>query len=261
MAILELHGKCRELGYCDCGGFLGCVDEDGVKPKPDSATLEAAARKHDTIVNEKDISRYAEAMPELTGSMDHRLVDCEVCDKSHQPNHPHIANIDGDVPVDGAAVPETAGPRPIGRAEMPDWLQDSVPRSYATKRNAPKCEVCGLIRRSNHNCKGAPAVPEPQTDERIARTLPKPVPATIYIDESGESSQCPNCLQAGELCVRHGGSWDGFDTPKPERTAPKPAIDPEIAAISAIVEALAGVDDAAKFRILNYIDDRIGRPL
>jgi hypothetical protein len=29
MPTLEQYGKCRELGYCDCGGFFGCVDLDG----------------------------------------------------------------------------------------------------------------------------------------------------------------------------------------------------------------------------------------
>lgn len=28
MAILELYGKCRELGYCDCGGRYSCVDDE-----------------------------------------------------------------------------------------------------------------------------------------------------------------------------------------------------------------------------------------
>jgi hypothetical protein len=31
MPALELYGKCKELGYCDCGGFFGCVDPSGPK--------------------------------------------------------------------------------------------------------------------------------------------------------------------------------------------------------------------------------------
>ena len=28
------------------------------------------------------------------------MVDCQVCDRSHAPSHPHIANIEGDGPID-----------------------------------------------------------------------------------------------------------------------------------------------------------------
>jgi len=34
MAVLELYGKCKELGYCDCSGFFGCVDPRPPAPKP-----------------------------------------------------------------------------------------------------------------------------------------------------------------------------------------------------------------------------------
>lgn len=229
--MVELYGKCRELGYCDCRGFFGCVDTDGVKPKPDSATLKAAARQHDTVVNEKDVSRYAEAMPELTGSMDHRLVDCEVCDKSHQRSHPHIANIDGDVPIDDAPLfdPIKVSQAIVVPAELPAWLQDKPKdrRSYATKRNAPKCEVCGVIKRSNHNCKGAvhPQT-KPQIDERVATELPKPV----------------RIVQSAA----------------PELPQPTEPLDPELAAIGAILTALEGFDVTTGQRVLWYVADRLG---
>lgn len=44
MSITQLYGKCRELGYCACGGKLGCTDDtrnvvklsgNQYKPKPD----------------------------------------------------------------------------------------------------------------------------------------------------------------------------------------------------------------------------------
>ncbi len=35
----ELYGKCRELGFCDCGGFFGCTDN--IKSRPDEDNLEA----------------------------------------------------------------------------------------------------------------------------------------------------------------------------------------------------------------------------
>ena len=28
MPVLELYGRCRAVGYCDCGGSNGCVDEE-----------------------------------------------------------------------------------------------------------------------------------------------------------------------------------------------------------------------------------------
>src|SRR5215212_7822289 len=34
MAVLELYGKCKQLGYCDCGGFWGCHDPNPPAPKP-----------------------------------------------------------------------------------------------------------------------------------------------------------------------------------------------------------------------------------
>jgi hypothetical protein len=31
MAVLELYGRCREEGYCICGGRNGCIDDEGPK--------------------------------------------------------------------------------------------------------------------------------------------------------------------------------------------------------------------------------------
>ena len=95
MVPVELYGKCRELGYCDCKGFFGCVDDEHVKDKPDSATLKAASRQHKTIVSENDIRRYAEGIPEWSGDKPPRgsLVECQVCGRSHQPNHVHLRTL------------------------------------------------------------------------------------------------------------------------------------------------------------------------
>src|SRR5687768_14248545 len=121
MAVLELYGKCKELGYCDCGGFLGC---------------ESPA-----------------------------LVECEVCDRSHAPNHPHIANIDGDTPIDDESEPRGA---PADR-ELPSWLRDKPgsqvirPAASTSSTAGPQelCQVCGNPWAPKHTCLGTD---EPETD-------------------------------------------------------------------------------------------------
>jgi hypothetical protein len=255
MAVLELYGKCKELGYCDCRGFFGCVD-DGVKPKPDSDALKAAARQHETKVSENDVKRYADAMPEdLTGSLDHTLVDCEVCDRSHRPNHPHIANIEGDTPID-AAWEVAIQDRAIASAEqreLPNWLQDQLEgerRSYATKRTAANCDDCGKIKRSNHKCKGKPqAAPVEQ-----------------------KTVECEDCKASGELCVRHGGRWADYETPRghdeciarqlPKPTPvivpdPQPQPDQELTAIGTILKAVDGLGANQLKRVMNYVAARL----
>ena len=53
------------------------------------------------------------------------MVECEVCDRSHVPNHPHIANIEGDVPIDDADPhSDLQKPAPVTSRELPDWLKD-----------------------------------------------------------------------------------------------------------------------------------------
>jgi hypothetical protein len=196
MAVLELYGKCKELGYCDCGGFLGCVDDGRVQEKPDGVELDRVVKSLERSEGKLRGSagkRYAANEPLVA------LVECEVCDRSHAPSHRHIANIDGDVPIDDVDLddaPESQSAAPA--RELPDWLKDkpgsqmirpaTTPptitptcgvcgepwapkhackgaeppetdfnrpaRHGATKRLAATCDVCGLIKRSNHNCRG-----------------------------------------------------------------------------------------------------------
>jgi hypothetical protein len=233
MAVLELYGKCKELGYCDCGGFLGCVDVEG------------------------------------PGNHAPALVDCTVCDKSHAPNHPHIANIEGDVPIEeaeplvGKSSPVIYVPPPD--EQLPEWLRDKQ-ATEATEDTAkgrrggrhdePKCEVCGKIKRSNHNCKGKP---EP---------------------DASNGTGCEDCKRAGELCVRHGGVWSEYETAKGQldktsgderiaRELPKPvpvvvpkaeapAMDPELRAMAAIVEAFKDLGQPEVKRVLDYVSSRFG---
>jgi hypothetical protein len=238
MAVLELYGKCKELGYCDCDGFFGCVDPRPPAPKPDKASdeLRNAMKAEDQT---SDYRNYAyrqelEAIEQSEGG----LVECEVCDRSHLPSHPHITNIEGDTPLDDdEPVERKAGPiiSVPPDDQLPEWLRDQpaaeeteddrpkqicqvcgnpwAPRhackvavlperdfNRPVKRggiqlNAAKCDVCGKVKRSNHNCKG--------------RHL---------VDSPGESAKpCEDCKRAGELCVRHGGLWSDYDTPKGQR--------------------------------------------
>jgi hypothetical protein len=52
MAVLELYGKCKELGYCDCKGFFGCVDPRPPAPKPVIENEIANARKAERETSE-----------------------------------------------------------------------------------------------------------------------------------------------------------------------------------------------------------------
>jgi hypothetical protein len=166
MAVLELYGKCKQLGYCDCGGFLGCVDLDG------PGNHAPADRKS-------------------------ALVECEVCDRSHAPSHPHITTIEGDTLIDDAE-PVQRKPAPVIHIpppddQLPDWLQEKEPFKQTT------CELCGKIKRSNHVCKGQP--------DNIQAVKAEP---------------CADCARTGELCVRHGGVWKDYDTPRVAKTLPAP---------------------------------------
>ena len=101
-------------------------------------------------------------------------------------------------------------------------------KSYATKRHAPACEVCGIIKRSNHNCKGkakgetpvpAPDAAVPQADERIATELPQPASVAL----------------------------------------PEPAAeDHELAAMGTILAAVEGLTADQVSRMLAYVADRKG---
>ena len=76
MAVLELYGKCKELGYCDCKGFFGCVDPRPPAPKP---------------VIENELRNAMQAEREVSDYKNHNLknelalVECQVCDRSHAP--------------------------------------------------------------------------------------------------------------------------------------------------------------------------------
>jgi hypothetical protein len=54
-----------------------------------------------------------------------------------------------------------------------------------------RCDTCSKIKRINHNCKA-----QPKAD-------------TVEVADA-----CDNCRRSGELCVRHGGVWSDYDTPK-----------------------------------------------
>lgn len=221
MAVVELYGKCKELGYCDCSGYFGCVD-----PKPPAPKLVIENELQNAMKAEDQTSDYKnyayrqelEAIEQSEGG----LVECEVCDRSHLPNHPHITNIEGDTPLDDDEPVERKAD-PIIPAlppddQLPAWLRDKpaaedteddgpqqicqvcgnpwAPRhacnpadTTATKRRVTpyhmrqiaKCDVCGKKKQSNHKCKGRP-------DAQAVKA----------------AGGCEDCKRAGELCVRQG---------------------------------------------------------
>jgi hypothetical protein len=127
MAVLELYGKCKELGYCDCSGFFGCVDPRPPAPKPVIENELATAMKAEQEVSHyhnHNYRRELEAIDQSQGA----LVECEVCDRSHLPNHPHISNIEGDTPFDDVEpVQRKADPiisLPPPDDQLPEWLRD-----------------------------------------------------------------------------------------------------------------------------------------
>jgi hypothetical protein len=201
------------------------------------------------------------------------LVECTVCDRSHQPDHPHIANIDRDTPIEDGPDDDSTEPGFDPSRELPDWLKDmhgsSMIRPATTdavdptklcqicgepwapkhscaarpgeatdftrskkhvtpyhQRNYARCDVCGNVKRSNHNCKGAPvaaaapAVVAQWSEERVAKELPKPTPA--------------------EQIVPHEA----------------PVIDGELAAIGAMLVTLEGLGHEEVRRMMAYIGDR-----
>jgi hypothetical protein len=172
-------------------------------------------------------SNYRQELEEIEQS-EGGLVECEVCDRSHLPNHPHITKIEGDISIDDPNPDEAAAaPAPEPPRELPDWLRDKpaadvaeddkhqqmcklcgkpwAPRhdcnpAVATAARAfngqiskyqTRCDTCGKIKRSNHNCKAQPKADTVEVAER-----------------------CGACKRAGELCVRHGGVWSSYDRPK-----------------------------------------------
>jgi hypothetical protein len=218
MAVLELYGKCKELGYCDCGGFLGCVDPKPPAPKPVIENELANAMRAERKTSDYHNYAYRQELDAIEQS-EKALVECGVCDKSHLPSHPHIANIEGDGPIDDPSdeASGTSGTAiAMEQRELPSWLKDTPGsqairpsvkepnrEGYATKRNAPKCDDCGKIKRSNHKCRGTGS------------------------ETTAAEKKCEHCNAAGELCARHGGRWADYDTPRgaaasAARELPKP---------------------------------------
>jgi hypothetical protein len=295
MAVLELYGKCKELGYCDCSGFFGCVDPRPPAPKPVIENELATAMKAEQEVSHyhnHNYRRELEAIDQSQGA----LVECEVCDRSHLPNHPHISNIEGDTPFDDdepvqrkadqlfrcrRRTTNCLSGRGIGRRRRlrrtispGKYVRCAATRgrrgmhasvrkrraqglSMAAFRNLNRSATpAGKIKRSNHDCKAQPKA-----------------------DAAKVALGCDNCKRAGELCVRHGGVWLSYDTAKgqPEKAAderialelPKPvsvvmakpaelAPDRELVAMGAIVEAVRTLGQPEIKRILDYVAARFG---
>lgn len=218
MAILELYGKCKELGYCDCRGFFGCNDEEGSRLKPADPSKPHRINA-DPMASEQLTEKYAAMMTDDgSGSV---LIKCEVCDRSHHETHPHIANIDGDVPIDDADAPEVDETVEAPRS-LPSRLQDKPDevsgQSKTAKSRQSTCPASGRIVRSNHRCKATNPTRTHAADPRVASELPLPI-SVIQV------------------------------TPQP---------DAELAALGAILRALEGLHDERGARILTYVLARTG---
>jgi hypothetical protein len=240
MAVLELYGKCKELGYCDCGGFFGCVDPNPPAPKPVIENELRNAMKAERETTDYSNHNYRRELNVIEEGESAALVECEVCDRSHAPTHPHIANIEGDQLVEDEADNEerrSQAPAPVAiDRELPSWLKDdahskvvssavgSDVRPDSLGRKQTRCDVCGLIERRNHRCRivikpeqSSQAAPDP----RVADRLPEPVKIV-----------------------------------QPSTPALEP--DRELAAIQGVLDALKGLSTEQVRRVLAYVSDRKG---
>jgi hypothetical protein len=169
------------------------------------------------------------------------MVDCEICDRSHAPSHPHIANIEGDDPIDDAPAPGpskeiSSGSRPVARAPLPDWLKDK-PGSQAIRPTTGTadqvdptklCQVCGEPWAPKHACKGAES---PGTKKKVTpyhmrkyqkcdvcgltKRINHKCKGEQQADPPVETKKpCEVCEALGRLCAFHGGVWSDYDTPK-----------------------------------------------
>jgi hypothetical protein len=79
---------------------------------------------------------------------------CQVCGEQWAPKHA----------CKGAEAPETDFNRLLSDGKA------RVRRGYARMQPEPTCDVCGLIKRSNHNCKGQPKTAEVSSPAESVRT-------------------------------------------------------------------------------------------
>lgn len=83
MSITQLFGKCRELGYCDCGGILGCTDDTAPKRKKGNMDTETPIEKLEGLGGFGDDFVGVEIdIPEIKPSKR----DVEVAKKATKPN-------------------------------------------------------------------------------------------------------------------------------------------------------------------------------
>lgn len=80
MSVVELYGKCKELGYCDCGGFLGCIDDEPMVGRP--------RQEPEEVIGDRPLVELADE-PELPTVKEsgRRGPRCAVCGKELRSNH------------------------------------------------------------------------------------------------------------------------------------------------------------------------------
>ena len=222
MAVLEYTENARNSATAIVAGFR-CVDPDHIGGRLSPEEL-ASARKSIKALAIGEGNRNYDAS-------DAALVECEVCDRSHAPSHPHIANIDGDVPIDDSDLGDAPQPAPIAR-ELPDWLKDKpgsqmIRPAAEPSANNPTCGVCGEPWASRHVCKGAeppgmsafnpPIVKahDPRRAETSCVVCGK-IKRSNHVCKGAPPAEkpCVYCERAGEPCVRHGGERSSVRTAK-----------------------------------------------
>src|SRR5215217_6803894 len=235
MAVLELYGKCKELGSCDCEGFFGCHDPKPPAPKPVIENELANAMKAEREVSDYSNHNYRRELEAIEQS--EGLVECEVCHRSHLSSHPHITNIEGDVPIDDAEpVQRKSSPvisLPPPDDQLPGWLREKQAGEAGQPGDLDQaeqlCKLCGKPWAPRHDCNPA------ETTVSKKRVTPYHMRQIAKGDICGKKKQsnhkckgrpdaeavraaggCEDCERAGELCVRHGGVWSDYDIAKVE---------------------------------------------
>ena len=137
----ELYGKCRELGYCDCGGFFGCFDPGGPRRKASKKELaNPNYQPHHVSKREPEDLEPAASRPAKPPEL-----YCDICKKIYigKPLD-HLRAVHDRIITTDENGTDTYGRAPINPGRE---------RSMRGKRNQKQCPDCGKYLRKDHVCK------------------------------------------------------------------------------------------------------------